>query len=502
MESREIINYGKEGAAITQEYNISEEPWFGTYTEIMTVFLKQGVRVEEASMQVDGDNLHLTLIGANASMLYMKITDFFVGKNKPPISGDYVIRATTAYGNDEREIARQIIETFGDEEQSNHTVNGLLNTVYLSQQDHSRYSNRVVLSNIANSATLHIGLSSMAIPIRTVRVIASAVSTVALTTGASGHQLANALFESLRSVNNPLCIHLPLILHADSGASSSANYWNRSSGNIGDVSLVCNYNAGIVYEIPSSPWELTKMKFLGAVEEGGIKRSLSKTAKKRPFGQLELHYSSEKAKARMKVMNLKGEEGAKEYEEAALRFKDVGLVYEGESGQHAACTDYGTIFDQFLSTRQGNPSIGRAIAAIKENDPEAMITELIGISAKDQLVVGFESTNMTIACTMSSVSRVAEFDDEYLGTSRAEDMRRTAEFYETEESEEPEQPQTEEHREAPSGLYVKWKIYSDDWHQARGLPLPTEVGPVFMTYMNSGEMTEEDIDEYNRLLEQ
>jgi len=502
MESREIINYGKEGAAITQEYNISEEPWFGTYTEIMTVFLKQGVRVEEASMQVDGDNLHLTLIGANASMLYMKITDFFVGKNKPPISGDYVIRATTAYGNDEREIARQIIETFGDEEQSNHTVNGLLNTVYLSQQDHSRYSNRVVLSNIANSATLHIGLSSMAIPIRTVRVIASAVSTVALTTGASGHQLANAPFESLRSVNNPLCIHLPLILHADSGASSSANYWNRSSGNIGDVSLVCNYNEGIVYEIPSSPWELTKMKFLGAVEEGGIKRSLSKTAKKRPFGQLELHYSSEKAKARMKVMNLKGEEGAKEYEEAALRFKDVGLVYEGESGQHAACTDYGTIFDQFLSTRQGNPSIGRAIAAIKENDPEAMITELIGISAKDQLVVGFESTNMTIACTMSSVSRVAEFDDEYLGTSRAEDMRRTAEFYETEESEEPEQPQTEEHREEPSGLYMKWKIYSDDWHQARGLPLPTEVGPVFMTYMNSGEMTEEDIDEYNRLLEQ
>jgi len=103
---------------------------------------------------------------------------------------------------------------------------------------------------------------------------------------------------------------------------------------------------------------------------------------------------------------------------------------------------------------------------------------------------------------MAGISRQAEFDDEYLGTSRAEDMRRTSEFYRTEESEEDEEPQTEEHQEQTSALYMKWKIYSDVWHQARGLPLPTDVGPVFMTYMNSGEMTDEDIAEYNRLLEE
>ena len=50
---------------------------------------------------------------------------------------------------------------------------------------------------------------------------------------------------------------------------------------------------------------------------------------------------------------------------------------------------------------------------------------------------------------------------------------------------------------------MKWKIYSDEWHLARGIsPLPEEVGPVFMTYMNSGEVQQEDIDEYNRLLQE
>ena len=503
MESREIINFGKEGAAMTQDYNLSEEPWFDAYREIMTIFLKQGGTVEEVSMQVRGDDLHLTLIGTDGNMLYMKIADFFVGKPKPPISGDYVVRAR----EDEaiQELAVRMSRSFGEDQNiRDPTVSNCLSTVYVSQQDHSRYRGRIVLSDLhrvnnARSATLSIGLSSMAVPIRTVRVIANINSMMAITTGPTASGSAQALLQAVR-LGDTSQIRLPLVLHADS-SRSGGSYWNSNS-NVNDVSLVCNYNEGIVYDAPSSEWGLTGIKFLGAVEEGGLKRALSKTAKKRPFGQLELHYSSEKANARLKVMNLKGEEGEREYEEAALRFKDVGLVYEREPGQHVACADYGTIFDQFLSTRQGNPSIGRAIATAKENDPEATITELIGISARDELVVGFQHRSMTIACTMAGVSRRAEFDDEYLGTSRAEDMRRTAEFYRTEESEEAEEPQTEEHREPPSDLYMKWKIYSDEWHLARGLPLPTDVGPVFMTYMNSGEMTDEDIDEYNRLLQE
>ena len=502
MESREIINYGKEGAAMTQDYDLDEETWFAAYREMMTIFLKQGGSVEEVSMQVRGDDLHLTLIGTDGNMLYMKVADFFVGKPKPPMKGDYVVRARQ--GEPIQELAVRMSESFGEEQNvRNPTVANCLSTVYLSQQDHSRYRTRIVLSDLSvresgSSATLSIGLSSMAVPIRTVRVIANVNSMSAITTGPLASGSAQALLQAVRLGNTSQMI-LPLVLHAESGRSGGS-YWNSNS-NVYDVSLVCNYNEGIVYDAPSSEWDLTGMKFLGAVEEGGIKRTLSKTAKKRPFGQLELHYSSEKAKARLKVKNLKGEEGEREYEEATLRFKDVGLVYEREPGQHVACADYGTIFDQFLSTRQGNPSIGRAIAAIKAFDPEEEITELIGISARDELVVGFQHRSMTIACTMAGVSRQAEFDDEYLGTSRAEDMRRTSEFYRTEESEEDEEPQTEERQEQTSALYTKWKIYSDEWHQARGLPLPTDVGPVFMTYMNSGEMTDEDIAEYNRLLE-
>lgn len=502
MESREIINYGKEGAAMTQDYDLNEETWYATYREMMTIFLKQGGSVEEVSMQIRGDDLHLTMIGTDGNMLYIKIADFFVGKTKPPISGDYVVRARQSVPI--QELAVRMSESFGEDQNvRDPTVANCLSTVYLSQQDHSRYRTRIVLSDLYSAGEhpprLSIGLSSMAVPIRTVRVIANVNSMSAITTGPSASGSAQAFLQAFR-LGDTSQIRLPLVLHADS-SRSGGSYWNSNSG-VNDVSLVCNYDEGIVYDVPSSEWDLTGMKFLGAVEEGGIKRTLSKTAKKRPFGQLELHYSSEKAKARLKVMNLKGEEGEREYEEAALRFKDVGLVYEREPGQHVACADYGTIFDQFLSTRQGNPSIGRAIATAKENDPEATITELIGISARDELVVGFQHRSMTIACTMTGISRQAEFDDEYLGTSRAEDMRRTSEFYRTEESEEDEEPQTVEHQEPPSALYMKWKIYSDEWHQARGLPLPTDVGPVFMTYMNSGEMTDEDIAEYNRLLEE
>ena len=503
MESRDIINYGKEGAAVAQDYDLNEETWFAAYREMMTIFLKQGGLVQEASIQVRGDDIHLTLIGADGNMLYMKFADFFVGKPKPPMRGDYVVRARQEVPI--QELAVRMSESFGERANARDpTVSNCLSTVYLSQQDNSRYRNRIVLSDLRQLdsnqlPTLSIGLSSMAVPFRTVRVIANVNQMMAITTGPLASGSAQALLQAVR-LGDTSQIRLPLVLHADS-SRSGGSYWNSNSG-INDVSLVCNYDEGIVYEAPSSEWDLTGMKFLGAVEEGGLKRALSKTAKKRPFGQLELHYSSEKAKARLKVKNLKGEEGEREYEEATLRFKDVGLVYEREPGQHVACADYGTIFDQFLSTRQGNPSIGRAIATAKENDPEATITELIGISARDELVVGFQHRSMTIACTMAGISRQAEFDDEYLGTSRAEDMRRTSEFYRTEESEEDEEPQTVEHQEPPSALYMKWKIYSDEWHQARGLPLPTDVGPVFMTYMNSGEMTQEDIDEYNRLLQE
>ena len=487
---------------MTQDYNLNEEPWFDAYREMITIFLKQGGLVQEASIQVRGDDIHLTLIGADGNMLYMKFADFFVGKPKPPMRGDYVVRARQEVPI--QELAVRMSESFGERANARDpTVSNCLSTVYLSQQDNSRYRNRIVLSDLRQLdsnqlPTLSIGLSSMAVPFRTVRVIASANAISAIATGPSESDSAEALMRSVE-LEGTSRIRLPLVLHVDS--RSSGSYWNSHSG-INDVSLVCNYDEGIVYEAPSSEWDLTGMKFLGAVEEGGLKRALSKTAKKRPFGQLELHYSSEKAKARLKVKNLKGEEGEREYEEATLRFKDVGLVYEREPGQHVACADYGTIFDQFLSTRQGNPSIGRAIVTAKQNDPEATITELIGISARDELVVGFQHRSMTIACTMTGISRQAEFDDEYLGTSRAEDMRRTSEFYRTEESEEAEEPQTEERQEQTSALYTKWKIYSDEWHQARGLPLPTDVGPVFMTYMNSGEMTQEDIDEYNRLLQE
>ena len=215
------------------------------------------------------------------------------------------------------------------------------------------------------------------------------------------------------------------------------------------------------------------------------------------------------------MINLVDNDGEEEYETQKIRTKKVALRYlndEVTRSPTAVSTNYGRIMDMFLSNRRGNPSMARIIQAVKNRNgvdiQDIEITELIGVSESGRMVVGFEvdsrigdTGSLTAVCTISPVERDTEVDMDYLSASTsAKKVRKSASPVEAQPPEEPEQ-------EIPIELlanvwYRKWKEYADGWHTARGRPSPTEITPVFMAYMNSGEMDQEDIDEYNRLLQE
>ena len=513
METTEVINIGKEGAARTIDYDISNESWYRSYQEMLTIFLRQGSVVRELSMQVRGDDLHITLIGRDDNLLCMTVKDFFTDKTRPPIRGDFVLhsnnenRANNILSGAELRTHMDAVMAAQSSNPS-YTITEIISTATLTSSDNSRYNRQTVTSDtFTGTPRISLGLTSMAIPIRTIRQILSAEMMKYVKTSTGTNARTRIMMDVLRNQITE-GLELPLVLHGHPDVQSGYG-WNSI---MGDLNLLSRRNGGIVYEVPNHPLVLTKIKLLCLLDEGSIKRALSKTAKKRPFGVLELHYDSEKNSACLKVKNLTGEPGEREFEETKIKTKEVSVLYTTESGKSVASSNYGTIFDTFLSGRRGNPSLASAKNRHKENYPNDTIRELIGISETGNMVLGFESKHLTIMCTASVIKTDAEVDDEYLGETKPRILPRISDEPTTDEirqvlfdvlEEDVAAIKEKQNTLNSSTLYMKWKIYSDEWHLARGIsPLPKEVGPVFMTYMNSGEVQQEDIDEYNRLLQE
>ena len=496
MESREVINIGKEGAAASIDYRVDEERWWPHYQEMMTLFLRQGGIVQSVTIQVISDDLHLTLKGTEGNLLYFKINKFFEERREGrlPIQGDFVLHATKA--NTQEGNVVEDMQAYRQRAPENRR-NSVVGKVLLSQWERSSYTRDICLSTTTTDERyLSLGLASLAIPIATVRQANSAVVMKALASdpqNVSQPEINRHIIEEIEENG------LPLVLHV---SSTSTNRYSPSN----NVSLLCTHSSGIVFNTEDDPLDLSGIGILCELEEGGLKRSISKISKKRPFGLLELHCDVRNAGeeiCRLKVVNLVDDNGAEERETQNIRTKDAPIRYvNGALSSACASTNYGRIFDIFLSNRRPNPSMARILSSIKsEPETESSIKELIGISERGRMVVGFESLGMTAICTVSPVERNTPVDTEYLSPGTGgKKVRKSGPAVETQPKEEPKQ-------ETPTELlanvwYRKWKEYSDGWHTARRLPSPIEITPVFMAYMNSGEMNQEDIDEYNRLLEQ
>ena len=513
MEPNEIVNIGKDGASRTERYYIGSEPWFGVYQQLMTLFMRQGGIVTSAYVQVTGDELHIALHGREGNMMYMRVKDFFVGKTKPPIKGDFLLHAAEETRYDKHNLLN-LDTDFLREDPNYQSATDNAERCYaklnVSQTETSRRSrNECVMHDLSGEAEMHLGISSMSLPIRTSRLINSCVSIRSIRSTNAAGDAGNIMIRNLTENG----FSIPLVYSAHSSESNSPRGYNYNRTSISDVSLLTNMTSGIVYE-SIEPLALADINILYALEDGALKRAMSKIAKKRPFGLLQLHYDSEKKIAHMKTVNpppvqiREGQCVEGTYQKVDMRFTKPGsLMYRDSRHESAAVSvNYGTVFDSFLSARRGNPSIAVIANALKGMDPSLPVSELIGISKKGHMILGVENEEITVLCTATTLGPRIELDAEYLaGLEQPAKVKKksapkrdsvTPVVQEPEEVE-PEEPVPD--LRSTSSLYQKWKKYSDSWHKERGLGAPDATSMVFMAYMNSGEVNQEDIDEFKRL---
>ena len=122
------------------------------------------------------------------------------------------------------------------------------------------------------------------------------------------------------------------------------------------------------------------------------------------------------------------------------------------------------------------------------------------------MVIGVKNEEITVLCTATTLGPPTELDAQYIAGSEqpvkvkkksAPKRDSVTPVVQEPEEVEPEEPVPD--LRSTSSLYQKWKKYSDSWHQERGLGTPDATSMVFMAYMNSGEVNQEDIDEFRRL---
>ena len=155
METTEVINIDKEGAARTIEYNIESEYWWPTYQQMLTIFMRQGGIIDEFTVVVSGDDISINLLGHDGTLLHMRIADFFRGKTKLPIQGDYVLTAKNRrYGPNnaklsESELAhhKEIFEEILTNSNSSWEESELYSFAKLTASDNSSYNREYLLSD-------------------------------------------------------------------------------------------------------------------------------------------------------------------------------------------------------------------------------------------------------------------------------------------------------------------------------------------------------------------
>jgi len=497
MNIEEIINVNKEGAARTQRYILGDETFRSAYLELMTIFLRQGMVFESAVIQVIGHDLVIILHGTNNQMTYIRHNNFFDNNTniRPPISGDFAIVSTKSVTEVENILPTQIIAEVGHRLNNNSSTQVLTRRASISRVGRSTYYQNSLIDQSVFEAAIRIGISGFAIPVGANRTKSTnSVRCANPQTQQEGDTLRECLTENE-------AIDVPLALYA----STEGRQRNWRGNSALTFALICNHNHGIVYDLENS-FDFANLSILCSMDDGQLKRALSKSTKRRPFGLLEIHYDNEKRDASLKVRNLN--EG--EYEEAKVRpvDKSLDVVYVGDSSKGATSSHYGTLFDMALSTRNGNTSLLRVKQLLLGTTTNACppgTRDLIGVTKDGNLVIGFESEDYTVLCTASALPRIVNLDESLLSDKREQEPAPT-----TTEA----QPSVADTRETVDAVlelakqisyssnrfYILWKGYSDGWHKARGRSPPSDLGTVFMTYMNSGLMGQDDIDEYNRLL--
>ena len=186
MNTKELINFGRESGIKTVDIPLDSENKNGIglnhliYSELMTLFMNQGVNIDRAYIEVRNNNLSLTLHGSDGNMMHISLPDVISKRlhRDLPVSTDFMIEAAEDRKLIERqtaEINRAIESTTARSGRTGTTVSRNANSGIVSldaemgRNSYAYHSPLVPVSNLTipdcYGYVISIGISSMSIPV-------------------------------------------------------------------------------------------------------------------------------------------------------------------------------------------------------------------------------------------------------------------------------------------------------------------------------------------------
>ena len=187
MNTKELINFGRESGIKTVDIPLDSENKNGIglnhliYSELMTLFMNQGVNIDRAYIEVRNNNLSLTLHGSDGNMMHISLPDVISKRlhRDLPVSTDFMIEAAEDRKLIERqtaEINRAIESTTARSGRGNSTIvsrnanSGIVSLdAEMGRNSYAYNSPVVTVSNLTipdgDGYVISIGISSMSIPV-------------------------------------------------------------------------------------------------------------------------------------------------------------------------------------------------------------------------------------------------------------------------------------------------------------------------------------------------
>jgi|APSaa5957512535_1039671.scaffolds.fasta_scaffold00894_4 hypothetical protein len=520
MNTKELINFGRESGIKTVDIPLDSENKNGIglnhliYSELMTLFMNQGVNIDRAYIEVRNNNLSLTLHGSDGNMMHISLPDVISKRlhRDLPVSTDFMIEAAEDRKLIERqtaEINRAIESTTARSGRTGTTVSRNANSGIVSldaemgRNSYAYHSPVVTVSNLTipdgDGYVISIGISSMSIPVIASATKGNLVLLQGINTNPS-HLNEGGQPDPIRNYycptsdmgsEAPQIPQIPLSYHMILGARA---YGYHSRMNVTDCNIISRQNASIVKEIFPNEYDSMTLRVLAKMPNGTMQKAITKIKKSVPFGRIHisLDYTEEGTPTLFcYVTNEINEDGNTTNSVDKSTDLTEHIIYCDSEEKTVATMSYSTWMDNCKTTRQGSISFANIGASISSNGE---YEEFIGINDCNNLVYGVtDAYGHRYICTITTLEAALDFDIPEVIVKKTTSKRTARDILVADALVVPTELDSNSH-------YTKWKFHSDSWYTARNLQCPVDLNKVFTGFINSGEeVTEEDITEFGRL---
>ena len=522
MNTRDLINFGNTRGLRTVNMPLDGQLPNGlsidrlNYSELMTIFMNQGVVIDRAYIEIRDDNFSLTLHGADGNMMHIKLKDVISARlhRKLPVPGDFMIEAAENRSLvEEQTIAINRAIPVSSNQSRNRSTDQVRNAnsgvVALDAElggNRYRYSTHTTIVNnlqTSDDIGIEIGISGLSIPViaRSVRgnvgVMQGINTSLHRQPGAPADPVQLYYCPDENPNNAP---NIPLTYHM---VSNQRAYGYQTRTFVQSCRIISRQNTSLVKETFPSEYDSMRLKVLAKMPKGTIQRAISKIKKSVPFGRINIsldHTEEGEPTLFCYVTNEIHANGT--VTNSVVKSTDLTehIVYCASEEKTVATMSYPTWMDNAKTTRQGSISFANIANRICRDvgrypDGNGDYEEFIGINECNNLVYGVIDTLglESYIGTIATLEAPLDFDIPEVVVKKKTKKRVARDIIPAEALVVPEELGTNHH-------YIKWKIHSDAWHIARNLQCPVDLAKVFTGYINSGEeVTEEDITEFGRL---